>query len=166
MIPSRFLFDAADKLGVEKELTSKLVESEEYPESVCKLTGIAIQKKEQEYLVRVFYEADDVIHVSILNMQGSPWYINDSTEEHIQVIYTSEKSVVKIVDDAYCVHHLDYPLEAFWELKNFSNFDFISKQFFAHTQILFGFEKGTEISLREVTCDLLIMQIIRSRLSA
>ena len=42
MIPSQFLFDAAKKLGVEKEFISDQVESKEYPEFTCKLTGIVI----------------------------------------------------------------------------------------------------------------------------
>ena len=154
MIPSQFLFDAAKKLGVEKEFISDQVESKEYPEFTCKLTGIVIQKKDNEYLVRAFYEADDIVPVSILNMSKRPWYINDNPKKHIQAIYTSEKGLIKIVDDAYCVRHYDYPLGSFLGLKGFSTFDFMSKSSYSHTLILFGFEKGSEIRLTSLTCNI------------
>ncbi|MCR5613329.1 NADase-type glycan-binding domain-containing protein [Treponema sp.] len=154
MIPPQLLFDAAKKLGVEKEFISDQVESKEYPEFTCKLTGIVIQKKDNEYLVRAFYEAEDIVPVSILNMSKRPWYINDNPKKHIQAIYTSEKGLIKIVDDAYCVRHYDYPLGSFLGLKGFSTFDFMSKSSYSHTLILFGFEKGSEIRLTSLTCNI------------
>jgi len=154
MIQPQFLFDAAKKLGVEKEFISDQVESKEYPEFTCKLTGIVIQKKDNEYLVRAFYEADDIVPVSILNMSKRPLYINDNPKKHIQAIYTSEKGLIKIVDDAYCVRHYDYPLGSFLGLKGFSTFDFMSKSSYSHTLILFGFEKGSEIRLTSLTCNI------------
>ena len=139
---------------MEKEFISDQVESKEYPEFTCKLTGIVIQKKDNEYLVRAFYEADDIVPVSILNMSKRPWYINDNPKKHIQAIYTSEKGLIKIVDDAYCVRHYDYPLGSFLGLKGFSTFDFMSKSSYSHTLILFGFEKGSEIRLTSLTCNI------------
>ncbi len=133
MIPSQFLFDAAKKLGVEKEYNSDQIDSEEYPEVTCKLTGILIQKTDDEYLVRAFYEADDIVPDTVSKLTNRPWYINNTPKKHFQAIYRLGKGIIKIIDDAYCTYYEFTGTNM--QNKIFSNFDVTANNLFAHTEV-------------------------------
>ena len=153
MIPSQFLFDAAKKLGVEKEYNSDQIDSEEYPEVTCKLTGILIQKTDDEYLVRAFYEANDIIPDTVSNMRNRPWYINNNPKKHFQAIYRPGKGVIKIIEDAYCTWYSSYPEGSAIINKVYSDFDSISKKFYTHTQVSLGCQN--EVYISQLNCNLL-----------
>lgn len=150
MIPSQFLFDAAEKLGVEKQYKSEQIESNEYPAVVCKLTGIVIQKTDSEHLVRAFYEADDIIPNTVFNFDNRPWYLNTTQKKHFQAIYRPGKGVIKLIDDAYCTYYSQYPAGSFIIDKVYSNFDSISQKFYAHTELSIGC--GSQIDIRGLNC--------------
>lgn len=153
MIPSQYLFDAAKKLGVEKEYNSDQIDSEEYPEVTCKLTGILIQKTDDEYLVRAFYEADDIIPDTVSKLRNRPWYINNNPKKHFQAIYRPGKGVIKIIDDAYCTWYSSYPAGSSIIDKVYSSFDSISKKIYTHTQVSLGCQN--EVYISRLHCDLL-----------
>lgn len=155
MIPSQFLFDAAKKLGVEKEYNSDQIDSEEYPEVTCKLTGILIQKTDDEYLVRAFYEANDIIPDTVSNMRNRPWYINNNPKKHLQAIYRPGKGVIKIIDDAYCTWYSSYPAGSSIIDKVYSNFDSISKKIYTHTQLSLGLCENEEVNVGKLNCNIL-----------
>ena len=152
MIPSQFLFDAAKKLGVEKEYNSDQIDSEEYPEVTCKLTGILIQKTDDEYLVRAFYEADDIIPDTVSNMRDRPWYINNNPKKHFQAIYRPGKGVIKIIDDAYSLYTPQGPTPSCVQTKVYSAFDSLSKKNFVHTVLSLSVQD--EISVGRLHCDI------------
>lgn len=152
MIPPQFLFDAAKKLGVEKEYNSDQIDSEEYPEVTCKLTGILIQKTDDEYLVRAFYEADDIIPDTVSNMRNRPWYINNNPKKHFQAIYRPGKGVIKIIDDAYSLYTPQGPTPSCIQTKVYSAFDSLSKKKFVHTVLSLSVQD--EISVGRLHCDI------------
>lgn len=154
MIPSQFIFDAAEKLGVEKQYKSEQIESNEYPEVVCKLTGIVIQKTDNEHLVRAFYEADDIIPDTVFNFDNRPWYVNTKPKKHFQAIYRPGKGVVKIIDDAYCTYYSQYPTGSFIIDKVYSNFDSISQKFYAHTELTIGCGSQIDIGGNGLKCSI------------
>lgn len=137
MIPSQFLFDAAKKLGVEKEFTYDC-EFHDGIKPYVKLAAIFIQKVQNEVYYRAFYKAEDIIPDEVKNGNLPSWIYNTDSVSIFQKIYFKDGSSVTVYHSTYSLQeHNEEPSPYLFKFKLYGNFDIIDSNHFAFTNFVF-----------------------------
>lgn len=138
MIPSQFLFDAAKKLGVEKEFTYDC-EFHDGIKPYVKLAAIFIQKVQNEVYYRAFYKAEDIIPDEVKNGNLPSWIYNTDPVSIFQKIYFKDGSSVIVYHSTYSMQETNTagPEPYTFKFKLYGNFDILDSNHFAFTTYLF-----------------------------
>ena len=137
MILSQFLFDAAEKLGIEKEFTYDC-EFHDGKKPYAKLSAIFIQKVQGEVYYRAFYKAEDIIPTEVKNSNLPTWIYNKDPVSIFQKIYFKDGSSVTVYHSTYSIQeHNEEPESYFFKFKLYGNFDIMDSTHFAFTNFVF-----------------------------
>ena len=135
MIPSQFLFDAAEKLGVEKQFTYEC-EFHDNIKPYAKLAAIFIQKVQNEVYYRAFYIADDIVPSEVKTNNKFPWLYNTNPKSVFQKIYFSDGSQISTFFSTYGSQMIEGSSVVNYH-KIYGNFDILDSNHFAFTTFLF-----------------------------
>ena len=137
MIPPQFLFDAAKKLGVEKEFTYDC-EFHDGIKPYVKLAAIFIQKVQNEVYYRAFYKAEDIIPDEVKNGNLPSWIYNTDPVSIFQKIYFKDGSSVTVYHSTYSMQeHNEEPEAYYFNFKLLGNFDILDSNHFAFSNFVF-----------------------------
>lgn len=138
MIPSQFLFDAAEKLGIEKKFTYDC-EFHDGIKPYAKLSAIFIQKVQGEVYYRAFYKAEDIIPTEVKNSNLPTWIYNKDPVSIFQKIYFKDGSSVTVYHSTYSIQETNTagPEPYLFKFKVFGNFDIMDSNHFAFTNFVF-----------------------------
>lgn len=137
MIPSQFLFDAAKKLGVEKEFTYDC-EFHDGIKPYVKLAAIFIQKVQGEVYYRAFYKAEDIIPTEVKNGNLPTWIYNTDPISVFQKVYFNDGSSVTVYHSTYSMQEGGGGAEPQrFNFKILGNFDILDSKRFAFTNFVF-----------------------------
>ena len=139
MIPSQFLFDAAKKLGVEKEFTYNC-EFHDGIKPYVKLAAIFIQKVQNEVYYRAFYKAEDIIPDEVKNGNLPSWIYNTDPVSIFQKIYFKDGSSVTVYHSTYSMQETNTagPEPYTFKFKLYGNFDILDSNHFAFSNFVFN----------------------------
>ena len=137
MIPSQFLFDAAKKLGVEKEFTYDC-EFHDGVKPQAKIAAIFVQKVQNEVYYRAFYKAEDIIPDEVKNGNLPSWIYNTDPVSIFQKIYFKDGSSVTVYHSTYSMQEGGGGLTpSCFTFKLFGNLDILDSNHFAFTNFVF-----------------------------